>query len=74
MNKVKVVGLVILVLGVVGLVVGGLTYTEEKHQADLGPIEFSVKEKERVNIPQWASIAAIAVGAGILVFGGRSRG
>jgi hypothetical protein len=65
------VGVVVLVLGILALVYGGFSYTEEKHEAKLGPIEFNVKEKERVNIPVWAGVAAIAVGAVMLVYRGR---
>lgn len=46
---------------------GGFTYTKDTHQAKLGPIVLSVTEKESVNIPIWAGVAALAAGA-ILLF------
>jgi hypothetical protein len=39
------------VLGVLGLVYGSFSFTKETHQAKIGPIELSVKEKETVNVP-----------------------
>ena len=43
----------------------------ETHQAKLGPIELSVKEKQTVNFPAWAGVAAIVVGGVLVLFGGR---
>ena len=39
--------------------------------AKLGPIELSVKETQRVNVPLWAGVAAVVIGGGLLVFGGK---
>jgi len=55
------------------LIYGGFSYTKETHEAKLGPIEFSVVDKERVNVPIWASVGAILVGGALLVFGGSKR-
>ncbi|HYV99723.1 MAG TPA: hypothetical protein VE967_19845 [Gemmatimonadaceae bacterium] len=63
----KPLGIVLLVLGIVGLALGGFTYTKKTHDAHLGPIDLSVKEKKTVNVPLWAGIAAVVIGAGILV-------
>jgi hypothetical protein len=71
MNPTKLVGVVLIVAGVLGLLYGGFSFTRETHDVKLGPIELSVKEKESVNVPVWAGIAAIAVGAALLLFGGR---
>jgi hypothetical protein len=68
----RLVGLVLLVLGILGLAYGGFTYTQETHDVDLGPIEFQVKEKERVNVPVWLGVTAVAVGA-VLLLAGRPR-
>jgi len=71
MNTVKVVGILLIVAGVLGLVFTSFSFTKETHEAKLGPIELSVKEKQTVNIPVWASVAAIVVGGVLLVAGGR---
>ncbi len=71
MNAVKIVGVLLIAAGAAALVYGGFSFTKETHQAKLGPIEFSVQEKENVNIPAWAGVAAIVAGAGLLLVGGR---
>ena len=43
------------------------------HQAKLGPIQLSVKEKEQVNVPQWAGLGSILVGVVLLVAGSRKK-
>jgi len=73
MNAARIAAVVLIVAGVLGLVYGGFTYTKETHEAKLGPIALSVKDKETVNVPVWASVGAIAVGGLLLVFGGRKR-
>lgn len=69
---VKIVGIILIVAGVLALVYGGFTYTSDTHDAELGPIEFSVTERDRVNVPIWAGVGSIAIGAVLLVVG-RSR-
>ena len=71
MSSTKIIAIVLIVAGVLGLAYGKFTYTKETHDAKIGPIELSVKDKETVNIPMWAGIGAIVVGAGLLLAGGR---
>jgi multidrug transporter EmrE-like cation transporter len=71
MNPIKVVAIVLIVAGVLGLLYGGFSYTKETHDVRIGPIELSVKEKQDVNIPVWAGIGAIVVGGLLLVFGSK---
>jgi hypothetical protein len=70
-NMVKLVGVALIVAGVLGLLYGGFSFTKETHDVKLGPIELSVKEKQSVNVPVWAGVAAIAVGAALLLFGSK---
>ena len=67
----KIVALVLIVAGILALVYGGFTYTKSTHAADLGPIEFQVKEKGRVNVPLWAGIGAIVAGVILLLVPGK---
>lgn len=67
----KMIGIILLVAGLLGLAYGGFSYTKETHKASIGPIALSVAEKESVNIPLWASIVVLIAGAGVLVMGSR---
>lgn len=69
MNAAKLIGVILIVAGVLGLVYRSFSYTKETHQAKLGPLQFEVKEKETINVPTWASVASIAAGSLLLLFG-----
>ena len=71
MNAVKIAAIVLIVAGVLGLVYGSFTYTKDTHEAKLGPIEFSIKDKETVNIPIWAGVGAIVIGGALLLLGSK---
>jgi len=71
MKAIKMVAIVLIVGGVLGLVYGGFSYTKETHEAKLGPIELSVKDKQTVNVPVWAGVGAIVIGGALLLFGGK---
>jgi TRAP-type C4-dicarboxylate transport system permease small subunit len=66
MDATRLLAIVLIVAGALGLAYGSFSYTKETHETKLGPIEFSVKDKETVNIPIWAGIGAIVIG-GILL-------
>jgi uncharacterized membrane protein len=72
MNGIKIVGIVLVLLGVLALAYGQFTYTEDSHDAKVGPVELTVKDKETVNVPAWAGVAAILVGGILLVVRTRS--
>jgi TRAP-type C4-dicarboxylate transport system permease small subunit len=59
----RVLGILFLVVGVLGLAYGGFSYTKETHKASIGSLQLSVDEKKTVNIP-------LSVGIVFLVFGG----
>ena len=71
MNAVKMFAIGLIVAGVLGLAYGGFTYTKETHEANVGPIKFSVKDRGTVNVPIWAGVVAVVMGGGLLVFAGR---
>lgn len=67
MNAIKMLAVVLIIAGSLGLLYGSFTYTKETHEAKLGSLELSIKDQETVNIPVWAGVGAIVAGA-ILLF------
>ncbi len=67
MTAVKVIAIILIAAGIAGLVYGKFTYTKATHEAKLGPLDLSLKEKQTVNVPLWAGIAAIAAGVLLLI-------
>jgi TRAP-type C4-dicarboxylate transport system permease small subunit len=67
MKLTRIVAILLIVAGSLALAYGGFTYTKETHTAKLGPIELNVEEKERVNVPVWAGLGAIAAGVIMLL-------
>ena len=73
MNALRMAAVGLIVAGGLALAYGGFSYTSDTHEAKLGPLELSVKEKETVNIPVWAGVGAIVIGAGLLLSGRKGR-
>lgn len=71
MNSTKMIGILLIAAGVLGLLYGGFSYTKETTAVKLGPIELNVQEKKTVNFPIWAGIGAIVAGGVLLVVGGK---
>ena len=71
MNPTRLLGIVLVVAGLLGLAYGGFSYTKDTTALKVGPVELSVKQRETVNVPMWAGIGAVAVGVVLLLVGGR---
>ncbi|MBK9573674.1 MAG: hypothetical protein IPO43_13580 [Rhodoferax sp.] len=69
MNPIKLIGIILIVLGGLGLAYGGFSYTKETTGVKLGPIELKVQEKEQVNIPLIASAGVLVLGVFMLLAG-----
>ena len=67
MSGIRILAIVLIVAGLLGVLYGKFSYTKETHDAKVGALELSVKEKQTVNVPAWAGVAAIAAGAALLL-------
>ena len=67
MNSIKFLAIALIVMGGLSLAYGGFSYTKDTHEAKLGPIVIAVAEKETVNIPVWAGVAALVAGVALLL-------
>jgi hypothetical protein len=66
MKGTKLLGAVLLALGILALAYGGFSYTKDTDKVNLGPIHIEVKDKERVNVPLWVGVGAAIVGGLLL--------
>ena len=73
MTAMRIAGVLLLVLGLAGFLTGGFSFTRDTTQAQLGPLELTVKEKESVNVPHWMSLGAMVLGGVVLVLGFRKN-
>jgi hypothetical protein len=73
MNTTRVVAIILIIGGLVGLIYQQFSFTKETTQAKIGPLEITVKDKETVNVPLWVSLASIGVGVVLLVGQGRRK-
>lgn len=67
MDAIRATALFLIVAGALALAYGGFSYTRETHEAKIGPIELSVRDKQTVNIPVWLGGGALLVGIVLLL-------
>lgn len=67
MTPIKLIAVVLLVAGALGLAFGGFTYTRSTDHTQVGPLSMTVQHKQTVPIPLWAGLAAVLVGGALLL-------
>jgi uncharacterized membrane protein len=67
MKAVTVVGIILIVLGVLGFLYKGITYTEKEKVVDLGPLEIQSEEEKTLPIPE--ILSGVALVGGIILVG-----
>jgi TRAP-type C4-dicarboxylate transport system permease small subunit len=67
----RIIAILLILGGILALVFGGFSYTEDKTVAKIGSIELNAKRTHTVDLPVWAGVAAVVVGGLLLVMGRR---
>ncbi len=67
----RILGIILLIVGVLMLVINGFNFQTEKQVADIGPIEINKKENHSVAWPSYAGVAVGLLGIGLVVAGGK---
>ncbi len=67
MNTQRLLAILLIIAGVLGLAYSSFSYTKERHETDIGPLHMSVDEKQQVNVPVWLAVGAIFVGGVLLI-------
>ena len=73
MNGLRILAVALIVLGALGLAYGSFSYTKETHEAQVGPLQLTVKDRETINVPVWAGIGAVAVGVALFLYEGARK-
>lgn len=73
MTVTRIIGILLIIAGTAGLMYGDFSFTKKTHEAEVGPLELQIEEKETVAIPPWAGAGAIGVGVILILVGGRRR-
>jgi hypothetical protein len=73
MKPATIVGILLIILGIIGFAVGGVSFTHQKKDVDLGPVQVSHQQKETVPISPILSTIALVAGVGLVVVGAKAR-
>jgi hypothetical protein len=73
MAPVRLVGTILVAIGIVALVWGGISWTREKTVVDLGPIEATTETRETIPLPPVVGGIALVAGIVLLVAPARRR-
>jgi uncharacterized membrane protein YidH (DUF202 family) len=69
----KLIGIVLIVVGVLALAMGGFSYTTREKVLDLGPIQATTEKNHTIPLSPIVGIAALIGGIAVLAAGSRSR-
>lgn len=69
----RLAGTILIIIGIIGLVWGGITYTRRRDTVSVGPISATVQQRETFPISPVAGGVALVAGIALLVAGGRRR-
>jgi uncharacterized membrane protein HdeD (DUF308 family) len=69
----KIAGILLIVLGIVALIWGGISYTREETLIDIGPIEATAETRETIPLPPVLGGLALIGGVALMIADSRKR-
>jgi hypothetical protein len=73
MKPATIIGAILIVIGIIGFAIGGFSFTHEKQDTKIGPLNIEHKQTETVPIPPILSGIALVGGIALVVVGTKSR-
>jgi hypothetical protein len=62
----KIIGIILIVVGIAGVAYGGFSWTRQKTVFEAGPIEIKTDKHESLPIPPLVGVLCIAAGGALL--------
>jgi hypothetical protein len=69
----RIAGIILIIVGAIGVIYGGITYTRRRDTVSIGPLSATVSERKTLPISPVVSGVALIAGIGLLVASGRRR-
>lgn len=69
----KIIGIILVALGILALAYQGFTYTKKENVVDMGAIKITSNEDKTIPLPPYVGAGLVIVGVGLVWFGGRKR-
>ena len=73
MKPIAILGVLLIAIGVAGLLIANISFTEKKVIVDAGPLKITADQQRTIPIPTIAGVIAVVVGAGLLFYGRKAR-
>ncbi len=73
MKAATIVGILLIVLGIIGYATGGLSFTHQKKDVDLGSVQISHKTQDTLPLSPIFSTISLLAGLGLVVVGARAK-
>jgi drug/metabolite transporter (DMT)-like permease len=62
----RMIGIILIIVGVVSLIWGGITYVKDRDTVDLGVVKVTTEDKDRISIPPVLGVVALVAGGVLL--------
>lgn len=69
MKPIAILGTLLIAIGIAGLLIANISFTEKKVIVDAGPLQVTADQQRTIPIPTIAGVIAVVVGAGLLFYG-----
>jgi hypothetical protein len=69
----RIVGVILIVIGVISLAIGGISYTKREKVLDVGPIEATAERQKTIPLPPLLGGLALAGGIVLMIAGAKKR-
>ena len=69
----RITGIILIVIGVICLAFGGITYTKREKVLDIGPLQASTERQRTIPLPPLLGGLALAGGVALMIAGSKRR-
>jgi uncharacterized membrane protein HdeD (DUF308 family) len=69
----RITGVILIVIGVVCLAIGGITYTKREKVLDIGPLQATAERQKTIPLPPLLGALALAGGVILMIAGSKKR-